>query len=1184
MKIGENIKMSVSALVAMCVVAATAGVQLDPQGTETKKYVAFGQEYSYMLPQDFLDHVDQFLETPLDGVGIHMNGGKGTPRPYQCFRNTLNLPRWTREWLRDYVEPLRKMATYRCFKESFIWSYYPPEKRLAWTDDEAWNVASNNLRCITWLAREGHLRGVSFDIEDYTKQKQLFRIPGDPPYDELVKLARKRGREIGGGIFEEFPDVTVFMFWLLSDAPYRYGERDLPALMRERGDLWPAFVNGMLDVLPPTATIVDGSEDGYKYEASRHDYHGDYARIFNWDLALVEPENRAKYLTQVSPSFGQYLDMYVNEGNTHWYAAPEDGSRLRHLARNVREATSSAKKYVWFWSEKGRWTPWSKRYWNDPERLCRNARFNWQDRIPGGFYETLKAIKDPEGYLVPQLEKAIAAGEMEDLLGRVTVKLGERFDRVFPELKKGNVYYLTGWVRAENCKSTVTYVGDDRFGLFGPRDLLTPGRPGADGWRKLVQFITVPDTAAAMSLNVTDECRDLRMYDVSGSNAWRNPAKLVKPECAFVADCSKPDGWTLDTYENRLAAEACEVEDEKALRLVRRSAPANGAKDTAWSLTTAAFDVTPGMDLEVSGRIISPAPATGGKMSARHFTGVVWIGADGKELGEPGVFGFPGREKHWRTHVRRVRVPAGAAKACLMLGFDGPGFGKDDFFACSSLRARLLEAGAKGWDDPAFETTVPGRIEMVTASPCEDAKSPIRFRIAAPRGVDWESLEVLVDGKAVEPSRIRRYGLVFTVDPEGGEWKMPSDHRIEVAGRDRDGTRFEDEQLFAIGEATREDVVTLRDDGTVLVDGRPFFPIGFYGCFDKNADGTYDYEKPLCELKAAGCNVAQIYPPACDDAGMARVEEFLSAADRLGMKAFVRPGRVRGECDFAEILRTRKRHPSVLGWFIGDDTASHQSVSQVWRNHKSVKACDNGRLTVQTDSEIFHNFGIHRYLPFAGSTDVFQPQIYPVEKAETTGKEVPEAIQMMKACAEDLAAAGKPKVSVWPVLQAFMQHGEKSGWKRYPTAAEMRAIAYETIVHGAKGLIWYTYRSMAKGIPGAAADAEYWKRVTDVTKEIASIQEYLVQPDSGMQPKAEVLEGPVKDALGFDSISLLMKSKKEDNLVIAVNSSTNAVKARIVRPGFQHVTRVFGNGERIKSNSSFIDDFAPLEVHVYRVK
>ena len=544
--------------------SAACAQQIYPQGEEQKKYIAFGWEYAYVTPQDFLDNVDQFMATPIDGVGINVLGDKAAGRRYQCFREILHKPLWTRQTLGNLVEPLRKMAAYPCFRESFLGGWQPPKKRLAWTDDEAWSVASNNLRAVTWLAREAHLPGIKFDIEDYHNQKQFFRVDDDPPYPELVTIVRQRGREVFGGIFREYPDVTLFMFWLLSDAPYRHVETDLPGLMRERGDLWWAFVNGMLDVLPPEATVVDGSEDAYKYEAARRDFHSEYVRIFNWDLPLVMKENRAKYLSQVSLSFGLYIDMYVNDENAGWYFGPVDGSRLKHFERNLAQATSAARKYVWFWSECGRWTRWSEELRKDPERLQAKARLLWEDAIPGGIFAGMRAIKDPGGFLKPRLEKAIVSGELKsemdgksfqtwkdsapkgkdgkspEVPGRLYVENGELrgeglvyggcFHNLFENVRQGDVYFLKGFVKGEHVSASVSYKDFRGKWLFGVKAMLIPGSVGADGWREVCGFVAVPDIARDMNVTLgfkgqkdgeISAYRDFGIYNVSNYDGWR---------------------------------------------------------------------------------------------------------------------------------------------------------------------------------------------------------------------------------------------------------------------------------------------------------------------------------------------------------------------------------------------------------------------------------------------------------------------------------------------------------------------------------------------------------------------------------------------------------------------------------------------------------------------------------------
>jgi hypothetical protein len=373
---------------------------------------------------------------------------------------------------------------------------------------------------------------------------------------------RRRGREVFGGIFEEYPNITLFMYWLLSDAPYRHIETNLPGLMREREDLWPAFVNGMLDVLPPSATVVDGEEDAYKFEASRRDFHALYTRIFNWDLPLVEPENRAKYRAQVSPSVGMYIDMYVPGGKSNWkFDSTTEGSMLHLFEKNLRQATSSVQKYVWFWSERGRWIDWSDEIMNDRERLHRGAKLLWSDAIPGGLFNTLKAVKDPSGFLLPRLDKAIAEGSLKNIMegqsygtwirpmpkvdtnairGTLTFKNGEMvgtgleehgcFHATFKNVKKGDVYYFKGYVKGAKTAASVSFKMPNGRGIYGTKALLIPGKPDADGWREYAELVTIPEIAGeftlALSFNKqkpgeTASFRDFKIYHVSGYDGWR---------------------------------------------------------------------------------------------------------------------------------------------------------------------------------------------------------------------------------------------------------------------------------------------------------------------------------------------------------------------------------------------------------------------------------------------------------------------------------------------------------------------------------------------------------------------------------------------------------------------------------------------------------------------------------------
>ena len=1193
---------------------ATADIQVDPQGPHAKKYVAFGWEYAYMLPEYFISHVAEFEKTALDGIGFNINGDKAAGRRYQCFREIMQAPRWTKESLANLVAPCRKMTSLKPFRESFVRSMVQPLKRIDWRDDAAWDIVSNNLRTVAWFAREAGFRGVFTDIEDYPRQRQFFRVPGDPGFDQLTAIVRRRAADIWRGVFEEYPDVTVFCFWLLSDAPYRHVETELPAFMRERGDLWPAFVNGMLDVLPSTATLVDGEEDAYKFEAARHDFFKARTRMRSWDLPLVAPENRVKYLSQVSQSFGQYLDMYVNKPDASWYFGPVDGSRLRHFAQNLAEATSAADKYVWFWSERGSWIHWCEKLRNDPERLHRHAAGVWDERIAGGLNDMMRETKDPATYLVPRLEKAMATGELPDLLageplmgwkrkpserdvkdgwteGTLRRENGELvgrgvmdgcFHRAFPGVRPGDVYYVKGRVKGSFAAATISWKSRGR-GIYSTKKLLVPiTEVDADGWRKIAALVRVPETADYMQLSL-----GFSRMPADAEARYRDFRLCRVPpvgEAAFTGDFSSLTGWRVHNFRDRLSVSAKVVQGERCICLSRTSAPKKGEEGTAWALVSSPFPVTPGRGLAVAARVITPAQAFGGRMSDEFSTGVRWLDAEGRECAPFSYFGFPGKERFWRTSVRRVKVPEGAAKAEISIGFATPNLTNGEFVAVSALKARLSAVDGTFDNDPEMEPTQAPEIALLTPSPFEDAKSPVRFRLKSRYPVKPTSLAWRFDGhEATE--LVQREGDGFMIRPPKGAWEKPSFHRIEVEGEDEGGNRFVDHQLFVCGARKNGGVAaTLRDDGFVLVDGKPFFPIGFYGCVVTMNGEPPDYETALKDLKSAGCNIAQIYPSKAGIEGAKSIDAFLDIADKHGMKTFVRPGVVRGACDFAEIVYGRRRHhPCALAWMLGDDTASWQTVSQVRSNNKCLKAVDPDRLTAQTDSEIFHNKDIHRYLPFVGTTDVFQPQIYPVEAGTNTGMCVSETIQMMKAYAEDIEESGRPQVSVWPIIQAFY---DGKLWKRYPTMAEHRAIAYLSVIHGAQGLLWYTYRpraSTASTLLGASADPEHWQGLKRIIGEIASIQNDLAARNAKEQPTVQVLEGAAVDARGYDSISCLLKDKEGGNLLLVANSSVSEVKARIGVKGFAKATTLFETPRVLSAKDGLVDTFGPLEVHVYRL-
>lgn len=416
------------------ITCAVGAFELDPHGCGNKKIILAGWEFGYLTPEDYLANAEELDKTPADGVVIYIQRNPAVGRNFTA-NNIMVEPLWTDENLSDLVEPLKKMAKHRSMRHSFIKAFRAPHGvRLDWRDKKAWAVVANNVSAVARLAKKVGFPGIQMDIEDYSKKRQFWRIETDPPFPELEKLVRQRAREVGTAIFAEYPDITIFSYFGLSELFFAQHERDVKSLALAKRDLLPAFLNGLLDVIPPGARFQEGTENGYRYDAVKKDFLTGKLRHTNWYLPLVAPENRVKYLTQVITGFGLYMDMYVNDENATWYFPPLDGSRLERLRRNVAQALSGTDEYVWLWGERGRWIDWKVA---KPLNLHGGAKKGrWDVMIPGGLWESLRIVKNPEKYLLPKIEKAIADGTVTNIISNpecrinLSGKPGLRDDRM----------------------------------------------------------------------------------------------------------------------------------------------------------------------------------------------------------------------------------------------------------------------------------------------------------------------------------------------------------------------------------------------------------------------------------------------------------------------------------------------------------------------------------------------------------------------------------------------------------------------------------------------------------------------------------------------------------------------------------------------------------------------------------
>ena len=373
-------------------------------GAAQKKFVGFAWEFSRMSITNLVEYVDELDKTPLDGIGVYLN----EPAADGTLVSTHNIMRSL--WRRDALEPLlplaRELTKHHSMKESFIGTFRAPfRKRIEWNDDAGWGIVASNMTLAAWFAKAGGFRGLSMDPEDYHGALQFLRREEDPPYEEMQRLARQRGREVFAGVFREYPEVRILSFWFLSMDHHYLGSADPARDCRSRNDLWPSFVNGILDVMPSSARIHDGCEHSYQYESSCGHFFSAADAIRRRLPALLDPVHAQKYASQVGVSFGIYLDMFTNPEGSSWYFGPADGSRLRHFERNLEQAAQAVDEYVWFWGEKHCWADWRGKGPSDNRKISSQT---WDQAVPG-LEDAILAVKDTYAYA----QKRVAALKAE---------------------------------------------------------------------------------------------------------------------------------------------------------------------------------------------------------------------------------------------------------------------------------------------------------------------------------------------------------------------------------------------------------------------------------------------------------------------------------------------------------------------------------------------------------------------------------------------------------------------------------------------------------------------------------------------------------------------------------------------------------------------------------------------------
>lgn len=298
--------------------------------------------------------------------------------------------------------------------------------------------------------------------------------------------------------------------------------------------------------------------------------------------------------------------------------------------------------------------------------------------------------------------------------------------------------------------------------------------------------------------------------------------------------------------------------------------------------------------------------------------------------------------------------------------------------------------------------------------------------------------------------------------------------------------------------------VRFDDHQRLVVDGKPFFPIGCYGC------GKDDERSDL--YASLGFNATIVG----DEAAIAR-------ATKRGIKV------VASACSdntntLRRICSKQIANPDVIAWYTADELPPGFAKRQA-AAIRFLHALDPSRPTFT----VLDNPPTARDL--LESFDVIGTDPYPICN--------PRPIDICSKHPENVRRATFGLRPVWQVPQAFDWHWHRRNFRkgmavhRYPTPDEFRNMTWQAIVMGVKGIFWYDFDWFDKDIP----EAERPMATEAFRDTVAAIKKY-----------ADVfLSTEVAPKVATDNPSLRVCAWKlgKEVYVLAVNTSTEALKAHV---------------------------------------
>jgi hypothetical protein len=262
---------------------------------------------------------------------------------------------------------------------------------------------------------------------------------------------------------------------------------------------------------------------------------------------------------------------------------------------------------------------------------------------------------------------------------------------------------------------------------------------------------------------------------------------------------------------------------------------------------------------------------------------------------------------------------------------------------------------------------------------------------------------------------------------------------------------------------------SLRGDGTILLDGEPFLPFGFYGPhWESSLEGRFSSIKTAVQ---AGFNTLHL---SAAGEGFA---DILDTAEKYELQLIVDtpyPPNLAGTIDYY------KDRDCIWAWTLADDGDNGSfTLDEIKGFNADAHSRDPGRLTFLTLTG-WNAQRRDRAGEFAQAADIIANQIYPITPLE--GYDVTQDNALTETYLRTLNYVLAAEANG----RALVTNTQTFNWSgRHPTPEEERNMTYSVLAAGAKGLVCYNY-------PGARENEDLWAELEILRGEVISMAPVLL--------------------------------------------------------------------------------------------